>query len=316
MHSSNDAIVRYSLLKTKCDYPAVQFRNDYFELVDNHYKDSVLIFTDGSKFVDRCGSAFVAYLAAGPHVVGKRLPNACGIFSAELYAVLLAVRYVKAAHLSNAVIFSDSVSVLQSLEKPNPDNRYLININRVLSSLDFQVTFEWVPGHCDIPGNEVADLAARDATQHLRAKRLPVIYSDLKHSIKSCLYNKWLVEWSRYNTRLNGIKPVILDWKSAYRDNRREEKVLSRLRTGCCRFLYQHHFDLVVPQEYCDFCRVPMTIKHLLINCINFSYPRRGITSYLRKNRLPLTEHVLLGDDFPHTILFKFLKDVDFFNKI
>ena len=50
----------------------------------------------------------------------------------------------KTAKLSNAVIFSDSVSILQSLEKPNPDNTYLIKINQVLSSLDFRVTFEWV----------------------------------------------------------------------------------------------------------------------------------------------------------------------------
>ena len=148
--------MKYSLLKTKSNYPAIQFRNDYFELVESRYRDSVLIFTDGSKFVDRCGSAFVAYLAEGPHVVGKRLPNMCGIFSAELYAILLAVRFVKTAKLSNAVIFSDSVSVLQSLERPNPDNTYLIKINRVLSSLDFGVT------------------------QHLRVARLPIIYSDLK----------------------------------------------------------------------------------------------------------------------------------------
>ena len=80
LHSSNDALVKYSLLKTKSNYPAIQFRNDYFELVESRYRDSVLNFTDGSKFVDRCGSAFVAYLAEGPHVVGKRLPKMCGIF--------------------------------------------------------------------------------------------------------------------------------------------------------------------------------------------------------------------------------------------
>ena len=210
----------------------------------------------------------------------------------------------------------DSISVLQSLERPNPDNKYLIDINKILTELDFQVTFEWVPGHCDIPGNEAADTAAKDATQHLRAKRLPIIYSDLKHRIKSCIYNKWQNEWSRYNTRLNGIKPVILDWKSAYRDNRREEKVLSRLRTGSCRFLVQHYFDPMLSREYCDFCRVPMTIKHLLLNCINLNYPRSGINSYLRRNRLPLTEHILLGDDFPHSKLFTYLKAIDFFDRI
>ena len=139
--------------------------------------------------MDRCGCAFVAYLAEGPHTVTRRLPNFSGIYSAELYAVLLAVRFVKASNLSNAVIFSDSVSVLQSLEKSNPDNKFLIDINRILSSLPFQVTFEWVPGHCNIPGNEAADLAAKEATQLLTVKRLPMLFSDYKRKFKTCVNN-------------------------------------------------------------------------------------------------------------------------------
>ena len=66
-----------------------------------------------------------------------------------------------------------------------------------------------------------------------------------------------------------------------YRDNRREEKVLSRLRTGCCRFIFQHYFDPMLSREYCNYCRVPMTISHLLINCVNFTYSRSRITNFM-----------------------------------
>ena len=316
LYSSNDAIVKFSLLKNKNVYPALQFRHDYYALIDSQYQDSVLIFTDGSKIVDRCGCAFVAYLPEGPHVEGRRLPNFSGIFSAELYAIVIALRFVKSSNLRNVVIFSDSASVLQSLENPDPDCKYLIDINRLLRGLDYQVTFEWVPGHCGIPGNEAADAAAKDATQMLNAKRLPIIYSDLRQKIRACIFSRWQSEWSRFNTRLNGIKPVILDWKSSYRDDRREEKILSRLRTGSCRFLLQHYFDPMIGREYCDFCRVPMTIKHLLLRCVNLSYSRRGICSYVRRYNLPLTESTILGDDFPHTLLFQYLKAVDFYDRI
>ena len=289
LHTTGGALVKYSLLRNKHDYPAAQFLHDYRNLIDTEYQNSVLIFTDGSKIVDRCGCAFVAYMADGPHIVSKRLPNFSGIFSAELYAVLLAVRFAKTANLANVVIFFDSVSVLQSLERSKPDNRFLININKLLSNMAIQITFEWVPGHCNIPGNEAADRAAKDGTHLFNIKKLPILFTDLKYKIKSCIYDKWQSEWSRFNTRLNGIKPVISDWKSAYRDNRREEKVLSRLRTGCCRFLKQHYFDPMLSREYCDFCRVTMTIAHLLVQCVNLNFSRSRITSYLRKYNLPLT---------------------------
>ena len=145
---------------------------------------------------------------------------------------------------------------------------------------------------------------------------MPILFSDFKRKLKTSIFNKWQGEWSSFNTRLNGLKPVILDWKSAYRENRREEKVLSRLRTGSCRFLFQHYFDPMISREYCDFCRVPMTISHLLINCVNLAFARRAITTYLRKYKLPLTEQIILGDDFPHKLLFNFLKAIDFFDRI
>ena len=71
-----------------------------------------------------------------------------------------------------------------------------------------------------------------------------------------------------------------------------------------------------MPREFCEYCRVPMTIPHLLQTCVNFDYSRRGIKSYLRKYNLPLTEQVLLGDDLPHTLLFQYLKYVKYVDRI
>ena len=47
LHSNNNAIIRFSLQKNKKDYPAQRFKQDYFELVNLRYRDSILVFTDG-----------------------------------------------------------------------------------------------------------------------------------------------------------------------------------------------------------------------------------------------------------------------------
>ena len=60
-----------------------------------------------------------------------RLPDATSIFRAELYALLLAIDVVRRSKEKNFVIFTDSMSSLQSifckLRKPHPEPTLLLN---------------------------------------------------------------------------------------------------------------------------------------------------------------------------------------------
>ena len=58
-----------------------------------------------------------------------------------------------------------------------------------------------------------------------------------------------------------------------------------------------------------------MTIEHLLVTCPVFQPARYSIISHLNKDNLALNEYNILNDKFNHNLLFKFLKDVDFFKK-
>ena len=95
------------------------------------------------------------------------------------------------------------------------------------------------------------------------------------------------------------------DWKSSYRDNRVEEKILSRLRTGSAYFLYQHKLDTNRDREYCNTCNTNMTIEHMLITCPNFQNYRCRILSHLNSLNLALTEYNFLSDKFNHNIYTK-----------
>ena len=186
-----------------------------------------------------------------------------------------------------------------------------------MNSTNKNITLEWVPGHCNIKGNEMADKAAKESLNNRLIVRLPMSYGEYKSTIKTFIYNQWQQRWTLYGRcRLKSFKPILGDWKSAYRENRRDEKVLSRLRTGYCLFTMQHYFNRDRPKERCSTCGIDMTIKHLLIDCPTFQNSRNRISNYLNQKRLALNEFNIMSDIFPHQLLFIFLKETNFYTKI
>ena len=73
------------------------------------------------------------------------------------------------SHAQNVVIFSHSMSVLQALENEKQDSTLLTNITKTISTFmnifEVEVTLQWIPSHCEIPGNERADTLAKKGAQ-------------------------------------------------------------------------------------------------------------------------------------------------------
>ena len=69
---------------------------------------------------------------------------------------------------TGVVIFSDSLSALQSIKFQKKET-FINEIMIQCTNLCFRgifINLEWIPGHCDIIGNEIADKAAKQATQN------------------------------------------------------------------------------------------------------------------------------------------------------
>ena len=87
-------------------------------MLSSEYPDFQHIYTDGSKDGPNVASACVSQ----NHTRKCRLPDNASIFTAEIQAINMALDYIKDANLSKVLIFSDSLSVLQSINNCKLDN--------------------------------------------------------------------------------------------------------------------------------------------------------------------------------------------------
>ena len=143
---------------------------------EQHYPDSVFIYTDGSKDPESGCTGSAVYIPACKESIKKRLTNNVSVYTTELVAILLALQWLEEKEISNVVIASDSFSALESIKSGRSACRMdLLNeVFMFLSQLGNRGTliyFLWVPAHVGVVGNEQADILAK---QTLSSKEIDI----------------------------------------------------------------------------------------------------------------------------------------------
>ena len=107
------------------------------------------IFTDGSKVDEKVAAAALSSIAPNSPY-SCRLRDHCSIYTAELQAILFALKQAYQSQERKFMIFSDSLSTLQAPEKLKTDHPLLIQIQELLHQINEdqkEIVFMWVPGH-------------------------------------------------------------------------------------------------------------------------------------------------------------------------
>ena len=297
----------------KYDTPQ-QIRNVFLEHLDEH-QSQINVYTDGSKTIDKVGYAVII----NDSVIKKRIPSTCTVFTAELSAVLAAVKFIFDICRASEkyVIHTDSQSIILSLKQLYSQNALVIEVQEWLYLLHTRkkcnIVFCWVPAHVGIRGNEDVDAAAKEAAELPSISRIPVPHKDLKGPIHDLVYRDWQDRWSfQIGNKLRAIRPSIKPWSYIGNESRKSDIILTRLRIGHSHlthsFLLRTGIDREIP--LCEPCRCELTISHILVECPTFNNDR----TVCCLNGKSLVD-ILCNNDHNKKVI-QFLKRVNIFNKL
>lgn len=234
-----------------------------------------ILYTDGSKEENNVGCAVVT----SNTTIGRyKLPVIYSIFSAELHAILEAVRYINQEDQpSEYLICTDSRSAFDSI-KNYSKHPIVTKIRGIIDELQrngHQIFFCWIPSHIGIVGNERADNEAKNTVTDTNTIDLYIPPSDITNYINQQLKDEWEHRWQQSTNKLRAIKPAITRWKTSYNDHRKIETALTRLRIGHSKVTHQHIFEKLPPPN-CELCDTPLTIAHIIIACPRYQPVRQA----------------------------------------
>ena len=302
-------LVRYDLAVGRKDsISSSSYRVLFGELCSEfpaHYR----IYTDGSKSDE--GVAAASFCSkVSKEGFSKSLSQDGSVYTAELTALVLALKMVYKSKHRRFLICSDSLSALQAISGRNMNHPQLLEFftaYTALKSNGFDIVLAWVPGHVGIPGNEKADSLARKASKHKRSNQtLP--HTDLKPKVNAYIKHLRQEEWdSQTENKLFNIRPKLSEPLPSAGSNRKEESVLCRLHAGHCYFTHAFLLKGEAPPK-CERCRVITSVKHVLVDC-----PFLGA---IRRKHYTCDSIKTLFRDVPPDALFSFLREIDLWKLI
>ena len=237
--------------------------------------NSISYYTDGS--VDNNIPAAGAAVFSNNFTASWRVSNNCSSLQAELIAIKEALQYSVDHESKSAIIHTDSMSSLQILQKRDFSNNIGLTTN-ILALIDQHkrqnrsVTFNWIPSHIGIPGNDHADALAKNTLHSTIIHKcvqpsIPQIKSlTKKHTITAKLanFNHWLNNNSssaNWYSKTTQLKDHLVN-KHTPRDL---AVILHRLRLG-----YKCSWEVINPGERdCKHCSSPtnLPLLHYLLEC-------------------------------------------------
>ena len=172
-----------------------------------------------------------------------------------------------------------------------------LTINKVLTSYDIKLTLQWIPGHCNLQGNERADRLAKEGARKDQPEN-PCSYNNVRRILKRKSREEWLTKWGEGETgravyrELKEPNP-----KDAINSlSRKHQSAIFQLRTGHSKLNFSlNRFDpLYTP--LCRNCTHPYeTTEHVLFECPGLKMEREQLlppsptinnTLYGSKNQL------------------------------
>lgn len=242
---------------------------------------TITIYTDGSKSSSGVGLAFVALTSN--HTLQNfklHINSQSSVFQAEALAIQEAIKWACSRPETSFLIYSDSFSVLQSLQNLTPKSpqvrQILIFCNQHPSK---SFTFSWVKAHVQIPGNELADSLAKEAIHLSEIKNIPFPQTYIKMKLKTQILDSWQLDWTNATTGRHTFKI----FNTVDFDLKFHNKVLTYFATNQGSFPSYLHKIAKLDTPNCP-CGASGDALHFLLESCSFSphYIKRSPTESLK----------------------------------
>ena len=229
-----------------------------------------IIYTDGSASKGRLDGGAAAVVTIGdaeePITVDTLTERGRALtcfYEEEACAMLLATNWI-AEHCSQTtkiLICTDSKSLCQKLLGNSIE---VTDLRQQILDTPGVITIQWVPGHSDIPGNELADAAAKEATL------LPSAQGAISYASARAFIKQTIVDGPFTHPRPNRAYAGKSKKQEDRLTTREDQVLLARLRTGKLKNFcsYQSLLDKGATSPECPLCQTSdHTLEHWLMEC-------------------------------------------------
>jgi len=284
--------------------------------IPKHFNDIILknfcnhkiIYTDGSKHNIKTGLAVIT----DEETFKFSSLEINSIFTIEALAILKAIELIEQnwKNTKSFLIASDSLSSILAIQNQGTSNEIIKNIQERASSLaPRSVTFMWIPAHKNIPGNEKADVAAKEASTNINIPKIDL--SSVKDTARNALKSSIKIHqrlWDQeLNNKLYQIKPLLSPNLNPPSSTRRQQVIWTRMKIGHTNITHVHLMRRE-PRPNCELCNnAPISTTHLLLECPNLIEQRKIFPHLTLRDILSI-------DNFIYLITF--LKTTNLYNRI
>ena len=289
-------ITDYAISATKRDNP-LQIATIAKETLHTRYQHHLQVFTDGS-IQDNGDTGCALVIPALKVTKSYKLNKGISIYSAEMFAILQACSYIN--DLPNppsaAIILTDSKSSLQTLCNQRRDSRQ--ELQKEIQHLTHQIitkgtdlTMHWIPSHCGIAGNEMADRAAKMAATIGTPMNLGLSLSEITAKLRqAAIYRRNAALQDRCKDKGWIFLPLKRQTRQKIPLPRKHQQVIRRIRTGAHRLL-------VLNLKFNS--GSDASLSHALSDCPDLPNDMNKVSSYRKQHQLQtqdfITPHPTLG---------------------
>lgn len=250
------------------------------------------------------------------------------VFTSELLAIIIALQWIEEVQPEKAVICSDSMAALKSLQSAKSEARQdlvfeILQNLFTIRQLRIMVSFLWVPAHVGVDGNEEADMLAKKALNNEQIEiKLALSKTEFKRMIAVEIYKKWQQVWNKETKgrHLYQIQEFVGNGRKRY-GYRRKDVIITRLRIGHTSLNYSLYKIGKHESGKCDNCGELETVNHIILECPAYERERFDLIQELGQlEDKVISLKVLLGNGLRqskiHEILIKYLGNIGIMHRI